>query len=67
VRCGRGRVVALVTFTAWPRPEPDTTPPGTPSGTGNDEFSSVITARTNCNQGNWQFYDRLGSTLYISK
>lgn len=52
-----------ITFTAWiyPEDQPDPLPPG------RDGDSAVITARTLCDVGNYQFYDRLGGALYISK
>ncbi len=52
-----------ISFTAWifPTEQPNPLPPG------RDGDSAVITARTFCDDGNYQFYDRLSSTLYISK
>lgn len=55
-----------LTFSAWIKPEPDTT-----QVPGNDHLSVVVTSRTNCGAGNWQLYDRHGFGItpatYISK
>ena len=51
-----------MSFSVWIRPALDTT-----SYPGNDDSSAIITARTQCNEGNYQFYDRLFPDLYISK
>lgn len=54
------------TFSAWlnPLPDPQATSGDVP---GNDSHAVVVTARTFCNEGNWQFYNGLFGTLYASK
>jgi hypothetical protein len=54
-----------LSFSAWLLPLPDPQL-GNPIP-GNDEHGVVMTARTWCNEGNWQLYDTLSGTLYISK
>jgi Concanavalin A-like lectin/glucanases superfamily/Thrombospondin type 3 repeat len=54
-----------LTFSAWLNPLEDPQA-GNPID-GNDTDSAVINARTFCNEGNWQFYEAIGSRLYISK
>jgi len=51
-----------ITISAWIRQRPDAI-----NIPGNDPDSAFISARTNCNIGNWQAYNRLGSSLYFSK
>ena len=54
-----------LSFSAWLNPLPD--PQADAPVPGNDSHAAVMTARTYCNEGNWQFYNGLFGTLYISK